>query len=137
MENKTIAELEQIGFNNLNSMEIKNLWFDWFCRDTSLTNKGRYLLLRLKSILRSKKFDNNTTYVFFKNNCPCVGHLYDDFRICDKETGDVLYTVVPRSGYDSDDNEAQVFGRENNFQEPLAHGKWKDIKRFFLVEDEK
>jgi hypothetical protein len=48
----------------------------------------------------SKRVNLDKMYVFFKNNCPMRGPLYDDFRICDKEDGKVLYTVVlkdPRS----------------------------------------
>ena len=79
-------------------LDIKALWYDWFCKETSLVNKGKALLQRLNAISGSAKFDNDKTYVFFKNNCPCNGSLFDDFRICDIETGDVIYCVVPKSG---------------------------------------
>lgn len=104
-------------------------WYDWFCRDTSLKAKTQALGKKVMQIMNSEKIDVNKNYVFFKNNCPCVGSLYDDFRICDLETGDVIYTVVPRSGHTE---MAEVYGRENDFDEPLASGKWTDIKKFFL-----
>ena len=112
--------------------QINAGWYDWFCMDSSLYNKTKTLTSRLRSIVKSGKINQDTMYVFFKNNCPCVGGLYDDFRICDVKTNDVVYTVVPRhtpTGY------AEVWGRENGFGEPIVKGTWKDVKDFFLKEE--
>ena len=119
MESKKVEEIDALG-----------CWYDWFCKDSSLRNKGIALLKKLNSLKDSKKFDKTQTYVFFKNNCPCYGdgRLYDDFRICDKESGDVIFTIIPRDPY----GKAAVYGRENGFDKPLAEGAWKDIKAFFL-----
>ena len=78
--------------------------------------------------MRSGKFDPTKTYVFFKNNCPCVGRLYDDFRICDLETGDVLYTVSPsnRAG------KADIWGVDNDFEKPILTGTWREVRAWFL-----
>lgn len=114
--------------------DIMSLWYDWFCRESSLLNKGKTLLKKLRMISRSKKFDNDKCYVFFKNNCPCNGSLYDDFRICDSETGDVLYCVIPRSGHKCDNGAAQLYGVDNDFEEPIVEGTWNDIKTWFLRE---
>lgn len=111
---------------------IRDLWYDWFCRESSLENKGKKLLQKLRTIADSKKFDNDKTYVFFKNNCPCIGSLYDDFRICDIETGDVLYTVIPASGHKCNKGKAEVWGRENDFAEPIIEGTWREVKSWFL-----
>jgi hypothetical protein len=48
------------------------------------------------------------------------GPLYDDFRICDRVSGDVIYNVTPKSGHSF---EAEIFSRENGFNEPIASGK--------------
>lgn len=127
MENISIATL--LDTDNVNVMD---LWYDWFCRDSSLKKKGESLLKKLHMIASSKKFDNDKCYVFFKNNCPMSGYLYDDFRICDIETGNVLYTVCPKSGHKSDKGKGNVWGRENEFKEPLFVGTWKEIKEWFL-----
>lgn len=124
MENFSISKL--ISQENPN---IINLWYDWFCRDSSLKNKGEKLLQKVKQIAESKKFDKDNCYVFFKNNCPCSGPLYDDFRICDLETGDVIYTVSPKDSHY--EGKATVFGAENDFDEPLVCGSWTEVKKWF------
>lgn len=108
-------------------------WYDWFCKNESLRNKTCALGKKVIQLLPSKKIDGENMYVFFKNNCPMVGSLYDDFRICDMETGDVIYTIIPRSGMKIEDGAALVYGRENDFDEPLVKGTWKDVKEFFGV----
>jgi hypothetical protein len=128
MKNDTISTI----LANFDNYDIMCLWYDWFCRETSLKRKGEALLKKLKVIASSNKFDNDKCYVFFKNNCPCVGNLYDDFRICDKETGDVLYCVIPKSGFKRDEGRAQVYGVDNDFKEPLVEGTWRDVKAWFL-----
>jgi hypothetical protein len=105
-------------------------WYDWFCRDTSLANKTRSLGNKVLQLMKSEKVDCEKNYVFFKNNCPMNGPLYDDFRICSLETGDVIYTVVPRSGHTG---KAEVWGHDNNFDGPIVSGNWKDVKNFFGV----
>ena len=96
------------------------------CRDSSLEKKSENLFKKLNSISKSSKFDLDKTYTFFKNNCPMNGPLYDDFRICDLESGDVIYTISSRKGIH------EVYGKENDFNYPLVEGKWIDIKNFFL-----
>ena len=107
-------------------------FYDWFCKDSSLKNKAKTLVSRLKAILKNnKRFNPETTYVFFKNNCPCFGNLYDDFRICDINTGKVLYTVTPRDPHAN--GKASIWSEENDFKEPLLVGSWTDIKMFFAT----
>lgn len=113
--------------------QIEAGWYDWFCRDTSLAAKTQNLGKKVLRVMKSSKIDVEKNYVFFKNNCPMYGSLYDDFRICDMETGDVIYTIVPSNGHKSNKGTAEVWGRENDFDEPLVSGSWKDVKAFFGV----
>ena len=124
MKEKSIYTTIQNGYN-------LGLWYDWFCNDSSLESKGKSLLKKVEQIAFSKKFDITKTYVFFKNNCPMSGSLYDDFRICDLESGDVLFTVTPKSGHMSAKGLGNVWGKENDFKEPLFEGSWTQIKKWF------
>ena len=111
-------------------------WYDWFCRDGSLRNKTYSLTRKLSQIVGSEKINIDTMYVFFKNNCPVVGKLYDDFRICDMKTGDVIYTITPAVGYKDTYGRSEVWGsKENDFKEPIVAGTWNDVLFFFLGVD--
>ena len=105
-------------------------WFDWFCRDASLVNKTKVLGKKVAQISNSPKVNVDGQYVFFKNNCPLSGPIYDDFRICDLESGDVIYTIVPKNPHSK---KAEVWGVENLFEGPLVEGTWSDVRRFFGV----
>lgn len=108
-------------------------WYDWWCKDSSLASKTKRLGKCVASIMDSKKFDKKKTYVFFKNNCPAVGALYDQFSICDIESGDVLYCCqhLEKGSHGCEKAHWEVFG-ENEFHTPLASGTWKDVKNFFM-----
>lgn len=126
----TIANLEKSNFAEILTDRCYG-FFDWFCKDSYLPTKAKNLVAKLKTILKcTTKFDKNKTYVFFKNNCPCCGPLYDDFRICDIEDGSVLYTVVPKSGHSG---KAEVWGIDNDFEKPIVKGTWTDVKQFFAA----
>jgi len=92
-------------------------FYDWFCKDTSLKNKSIKLFKQVKRWVKFRNTDTEKVYVFFKNNCPVNGPLYDDFRICDVETSDVIWTVVPKSGHSG---KAEVWGRANEFKGSIA-----------------
>jgi len=106
-------------------------WYDWFCKDTHLAGKTEKLYNKLLQIIPTYKFDIDKTYVFFKNNCPMNGSLYDDFRICDLKTREVIYTITPASGHTSLKGLAYIWGKENEFEKPLLQGKWQDIIKYF------
>lgn len=109
-------------------------WYDWFCKDTALSAKTQYLGHKLLGILGSKRFDNDKCYVWFKNNCPVVGPLYDDFRIADLESGDTMFTIqhLLKGSHGCDKEHWEVWGRENGFSEPLVNGEWADVRNYFL-----
>lgn len=108
-------------------------WYDWFCKDSSLRNKTKMLGKKVKQISESPKVDKDKMYVFFKNNCPMYGSLYDDFRFCDLKTGGVIYTITPSNGHENKKGQSDVWGKENAFDEPLIEGNWKDVKEFFGI----
>ena len=96
-------------------------FFDWFCKDTSLQNKANSLFKKVIAFLKHHpEINQDSTFVFFKNNCPCNGPLYDDFRICDKTSGNVIYTVTPKCGHSG---LAEIWGSSNSFQGPIKTAK--------------
>lgn len=102
-------------------------FYDWFCKDKALPLKSKLLLGKVRKFLKIfPTIDIDRTYLFFKNNCPCNGSLYDDFRICDLESGDVIYTVIPSSGHRG--KGAELWGRENDFKGPILEAdSWKEL----------
>jgi hypothetical protein len=98
-------------------------FYDWFCKDSSLERKANILFPKVKRFLKEyPEIDILSTYVFFKNNCPMLGPTYDDFRICDIESGNVLYTVTPSRVLKNGKNQirmAEIWGRSNNFKQPI------------------
>ena len=107
-------------------------WYDWFCKDTSLRNKTYKLTPKIKQVakLLGDEFCEKH-YLFFKNNCPMNGDLYDDFRFCSMKDGAVIYTIAPSLGYASVKGLSSVWGAENDFDKELVQGSWKDVIAFF------
>lgn len=99
MNNLSIREWQKAFANDefthyLKADQIRAGWYDWFCNDIYLRDKTYRMGSIIKQITSKCKVDIDNSYVFFKNNCPMVGPLYDDFRICDLETGDVQFTIT-------------------------------------------
>lgn len=104
------------------STQIEAGWYDWFCKESSLRNKTYKMGNIIKDIKDGGKVDLENNYVFFKNNCPFTGPLYDDFRICDMKTGEVIFTIqIDCFRYNS---KYAVFG-VNSWDRPLFTAKNK------------
>ena len=93
-------------------------WYDWFCEDTSLAGKTRRLGRIVAKVKDGGKVDLDGMYVWFKNNCPLCGPLYDDLRFSDIETGDVQMTICVDD--EREEFKYSVWGRANGFREPIA-----------------
>ena len=105
-------------------------WYDWFCRNKSLCGKTKRLAPKVKQLAKSSKVDVDNWYVWFKNNCPVFGSLYDDIRFADIKTGDVIYTIAFVKKYGQT---VELWGKENDFKHPLVIGDWEDIKEYFGI----
>jgi hypothetical protein len=90
--------------------QIRAGWYDWFCKETSLRNKTRKMGKIVAKIKGEGKVDIDKNYVWFKNNCPLNGPLYDDFRFADMEDGEVQFTIQIDCCWN--DHRFTVFGRK-------------------------
>jgi hypothetical protein len=103
-------------------------FYDWFCREGLLEKKARELMGKAITFAKLMDIDIENTYVWFKNNCPMNGSLYDDFRFADKESGDTIWTIIPKSGHKVHNNQAEVWGVQNSFAEPiLISSNWSNL----------
>ena len=82
---------EFIGRTVKSQIEIG--WYDWFCKDGSLYRKTEKMGNIIKQLKAGGKVNLQNWYVWFKNNCPLNGPLYDNFRFSDLVTGDVQMTI--------------------------------------------
>ena len=73
--------------------QIKAGWYDWVCKDSSLGRKTKRMGNIMSKLREGGKVNFKNWYVWFKNNCPLNGPLYDDFRFADLETGEVQFTI--------------------------------------------
>jgi hypothetical protein len=93
-------------------------FYDWFCRESSLERKANKLFPQVKKFIAANPdIDILSTYVFFKNNCPMRGPLYDDFRICNEN--EVLFTVIPKCSHSG---KAEIWGKNES-------GKFECLKQ--------
>ena len=113
-----IHEFNKGNFDSPDKMiQIKAGWYDWFCKDTSLKNKTKRMANIIKQIKPGGKVDLETSYVWFKNNCPLHGPLYDDFRITSIETNNTLILVQIDCVWN--DEKYTVYERLDGFDKPV------------------
>ena len=105
-------------FENENTnVQIEAGWYDWFCRDTSLKNKTKEMGQIIKQIKDGGKVDLNNMYVWFKNNCPMSGPLYDDFRIANISDGATQLVIQLDSPWE--DSKYAVYSVDDFFDKPV------------------
>ena len=93
------------------------LFYDWFCPNDELLSRANALFPQAMKAMFMLGVDASKTYVFFKNNCRGMADgTYDDLRICDGITGDVVWTIVPQN----DSGQCEIWGRLNNWDGALV-----------------
>lgn len=135
MSIKTFVERFKRGDFNYSSTRIQCEagWYDWFCNDSALAGKTKKLGAKVCKIANSKRFNKETSYVFFKNNCPFVGALYDQFSICDIESGNVLYCCqhLEKGSHGCDKAHWELYDADVSFEKPVVSGTWREVEKYF------
>ena len=99
MENTTFTQQAAAWKNGEYALYPQcNDFYDWFCKDESLENRANKLKGLAKRLVVRFNLDPDRVYVFFKNNCPMSGPLYDSLSICDVDGGVILW-ATPKSGH--------------------------------------
>ena len=118
-------------------------FYDWFCKDESLKARAKSFVPKLKFLVNEGLLDGDNNYVWFKNNCPMFGTLYDDMRISSlKDDEKFLGGFCPRTGHYNEEEKASfwyfenvsednVFGdlRQENFK------NWTEMKKALKTDE--
>ena len=128
METTTVAQQEAAWKNGEYALYPNcNDFYDWFCKDSSLEVRANKLKGLAKKLVDHLDLDKNKVYVFFKNNCPMSGPLYDSLSICDRESGDVILWATPKSGHT---NQAELYMIDGEtHEEPTFSEILKKLKK--------
>ena len=113
-------------------VEDSYFFFDWFCQDKALKIKSKLLMTKAEKVMSKLGLDPETHRVFFKNNCPVDGKLYDSFSIVEMgERGEVVAWVAPSLGYKRQEGLAQLvdFRTKNEEGKPkeVTCNSWKEL----------
>ena len=123
-------KIEEIISKELSNQEIKSLWYDWFCSDEALINRGKKLISRLKSIVKAnKRWENIGNFeVSFKNCCPVNGMLYDTILLHNNDSDDFIQ-VTPCIGHYNKDffKKSEVWVDDKQ----QIIGAWKEVLNWF------
>ena len=102
-------------------------WYDWFCRDEALANRLKKIAKVVMGITSPFILDNY--YVWFKNNAPVNGPLYDDVRfepLSGERDGKYFLVTLDRPG---SGGKWSLCTERSNYQTEFACANVRDMVR--------
>ena len=135
MKHISIAEM----LNNPESYNEENFYgfYDWFCSDKSLKSKFKAMLPKIKFLIKHNIINPETTYVWFKNNCPCDGSLYTDIRFSLLDADNTFIGgICPSSGHTSEFGLCSVWYFEDKQLKEIEFESWLDFKNTITTDNE-
>src|SRR5574344_654313 len=116
-------------------------WYDWFCMDKSLKAKTENFSKILERLVNAQPKIGSAYRVWFKNNCPMNGSLYDDLRFEYNKDGKELdgeermkyYFVISIDSPTAAEGAGgviRILMRERSVGEELTLGGTLDVERY-------
>ena len=121
----TIAQLK---YGLAENWLYEKMFYDWFCTNSSLRNRGKRATDRLRALVLKcpEKFDDTDT-IDIKNCLPaCCNTTYDCIRVWDKND-EFKYAFVPN---DSNNHCSSVLDK-NHIEHTFDN--WTELKKWFAA----
>ena len=114
-----------------------SIWFDWFCKDSSLARRTKKFIRPLKEVVKAIPEAGLFTRVSGKNNCPVDGPTYDVCRLFDLNDDFIVWLSFDCCNDDHrfvvEDKDADVHFETDDCDEAIA--KMIEVTRNYLIKN--